>query len=86
MEVVGVDYFDFIYRTWGVERAKGIKAYVRDLVDKRNRIAHGDDSVYVTVEDVRRLLKWSTRAARACDVALLEQLVAWTGSGWEASP
>ncbi len=82
---MGIDYFGFVFDRWGVDRVNGIKTYVLDLVEKRNKIAHGDDGVLVSGADVRNLLQWSTRAARACDASIGARLFALTGSSWTTS-
>lgn len=82
LENVDVDIFDYIGRAAGSERVNGIKTYVKELVKSRNKLAHGDDSVQVTSDDVRRLMQWSTRFARATDQALGAKLEELTGNAW----
>jgi hypothetical protein len=83
-----------LFRHTGVEvpevlRAKGGNAWiagvgrnVKELVQSRNKLAHGDESVSVTADDVRRLMQWSTRFARATDDGLGVKLRELIGTGW----
>lgn len=80
---LGIDIFDFIGRDAGGPRVTAIKTQVNELVMSRNKLAHGDDSVQVTADDVRRLMQWSTRFARDADRAMDSRLRDLTGVGWQ---
>src|SRR5206468_612042 len=82
MKLVDVDLFEELRHTGGVPWKTGVKDNVTELVLSRNKIAHGDDTVQVTADDVRRLMQWATRMARATDLALGLKLRALTGSDW----
>jgi hypothetical protein len=82
MKLVDVDVYDTLRQTGGVPWVTGVKDGVKELVMSRNKIAHGDDTVQVTADDVRRLMQWATRMARATDVGLGLKLLALTGSDW----
>jgi hypothetical protein len=79
----GVDLFDEISRKWGNGYLEDLKTYVRQLVEFRNMVAHGDEPQPVGINDVRLYMKWAVRLARACDEALGAKLAALTsGPGW----
>ncbi len=83
LDLAGVDVFKRIVKSaGGVPWVKGVKENVNELVMSRNKIAHGDDSVSVTADDVRRLMQWATRFARASDEGLGEKLNVLTGRSW----
>lgn len=82
MKLVDVDVYDTLRQTGGMPWVTGVKDGVKELVMSRNKIAHGDDTVQVTADDVRRLMHWATRMARAADVGLRLKLLALTGSDW----
>jgi hypothetical protein len=80
--VVEVDVYQSLRNAGGVGWITGVKDNVKELVMSRNRVAHGDDTVQVTADDVRRLMQWATRFARATDDALGAKLGALTGTSW----
>jgi hypothetical protein len=83
LERAGVDLFYYIGQRHGKQYLHDLTAYVGELIEKRNKIAHGDNSVTTTVTDIRRYMQWSSRLARSCDEALGMQLGTIIGSsGW----
>jgi RiboL-PSP-HEPN len=78
-----IDLRQMILSRHGQSYWDDLVTYVDDLVEKRNKIAHGDNSVQVAVSDVRRHTQWASRLARAADEAYGAQLVKLVGSpGW----
>jgi hypothetical protein len=75
--------FEYVRLTSGVAWVTGIKTNVRELVQSRNKVAHGDDTVSVTADDVRRLMQWATRLARAADATLGAKLGELTNATWQ---
>jgi RiboL-PSP-HEPN len=83
LRTAGVDVFEYVRLTSGVAWVTGIKTNVRELVQSRNKVAHGDDTVSVTADDVRRLMQWATRLARAADATLGAKLGELTNATWQ---
>ncbi len=85
LRIADVHVFEQMRIASGVSWVTGVKTNVRELVMSRNRIAHGNDTVSVTADDVRRLMQWATRFARASDEGLGIKLQELTGTAWAAS-
>lgn len=82
LKLLDVDVYAQLRDLGGVPWVAGVKDNVKELVMSRNKVAHGDDSVAVTADDVRRLMQWATRLARSADLALANKLVELTAAGW----
>ena len=74
-----VDFFRFIQEEHGGGYLADLETYVDDLVEFRNKVAHGDEPQPVGASDVRRSMRWAIRLARASDAALAEKLTEITG-------
>lgn len=71
---IDIDLSDRVASAQGAQYWLDLCTYVNELIEKRNGIAHGDENVSVTPDDARRYMQWSTRLARACEVALADAL------------
>jgi hypothetical protein len=74
-----IDLFGFIEQEHGAAYLANLKTYVDDLVEFRNKVAHGDEPQPLGASDVRRSMRWAIRLARAADGALARKLTEITG-------
>lgn len=74
-----ISLFSRISQQHGATYLRDLKTYVEDLVEFRNKVAHGDEPQPVGASDVWRSMRWAIRLARASDVALAERLTELTG-------
>lgn len=74
-----VDLFSHISQRHGAVYLSDLKTYVGDLVEFRNKVAHGDEPQPVGASDVWRSMRWAIRLARAVDSSLAEKLTELTG-------
>jgi hypothetical protein len=74
-----IDLFSYINQQHGSTYLMDLKTNVKELVEFRNKVAHGDEPQPVGTPEVRRSMRWAIRLARASDIAFAEKLTELTG-------
>ncbi len=82
MQRCDIDLFDWIDRRHGRRYREDMMAYVEELVEVRNAVAHGAPATAWTTGDVVLRMQWASRLAYACDQAFGDRLSSITGHGW----
>lgn len=79
LERCEIDLYREIRSEYGEQYLSDLITYVNDLVEFRNKVAHGDEPQPVGTAEVRRCMRWSVRLARASDQSLARKLSSLTG-------
>jgi hypothetical protein len=82
LERADVELWGELVVRYGPADAGDVVTHLDELVESRNKLAHGDNSVSATPTDLLRYARAAARMARATDASLDGRLTSVIGVGW----